>query len=104
MAEVNTYYVSHYGTATGTLNIAAHIYLYNATTGMLGYINFLKDGVVTPPDQINANGVYGIYMPYSSLANVIDTLRNEKPLYLYWASAAGYAYLSTSSEPVGEGE
>jgi hypothetical protein len=104
MAEVNTYYVSHYGTANAALNIAAHIYLYNTTTGMIGYINFLKEGIITPADQINANGVYALYMPYSSLANVIDTLRNEKPLYLYWASPAGYGYLTTSFEPVGEGE
>jgi hypothetical protein len=34
----------------------------------------------------------------------VDTLRNEKPLYLYWASAAGYGYLTSGLEPVGEAE
>jgi hypothetical protein len=34
--------------------------------------------------------------------NVLDVLRNEKPIHVYFA--AGRAFLGTSAEPIGEGE
>jgi hypothetical protein len=40
--------------------------------------------------------------PSAMFQNVLDVLRNEKPVYIYFAQGRGF--LSTSKEPVGEGE
>jgi hypothetical protein len=56
-----------------------------------------------PPAERPPSGQHRLYYPFSSLPMVVDLLRNEKPVFLVWAGAAG-SRLSTSPEPVGEGE
>ena len=41
---------------------------------------------------------------YAQLANIIDLLRNEKPIRFFFADDTKASYLTTSDEPVGEGE
>lgn len=36
------------------------------------------------------------------LQSVLDVLRNEKPVYIYYSQKRGF--LTTAKEPVGEGE
>lgn len=43
-----------------------------------------------------------MYVPESQLASVIDMLRNESPVSVYYASGSGF--LHTGSEPIGESE
>jgi hypothetical protein len=43
-----------------------------------------------------------MHLPSAMFENVLDVLRNEKPINYYFASA--HAFLGTSAEPVGEGE
>lgn len=43
-----------------------------------------------------------MHLPSAMFQNVLDILRNEQPVYIYWAQNRGF--LSTSKEPVGEGE
>jgi hypothetical protein len=43
-----------------------------------------------------------MYVPESQFASVIDMLRNEGPISVYYASGSGF--LHTGSEPIGEGE
>jgi len=43
-----------------------------------------------------------MHFPSAMLQNVLDVLRNETPVYIYFAQGRGF--LSTSKEPVGEGE
>jgi len=43
-----------------------------------------------------------MYVPESQFANVIDMLRNEGPISVYYASGSGF--LHTGREPIGEGE
>jgi hypothetical protein len=47
-------------------------------------------------------GVIRMHLPSSMFENVLNILRNEKPVFVY--SAVGRGFLSTSLEPVGEGE
>ena len=42
--------------------------------------------------------------PMSMYPNVIDTLRNEKPIYFHWTRELNQGFLRTGKEPVGEGE
>ena len=41
-------------------------------------------------------------MPESALPGVIDMLRNESPIIIYYAAGSGF--LRTGDEPIGEGE
>lgn len=43
-----------------------------------------------------------MYLPSTMFQNVLDVLRNEKPVVIYFAQGRGF--LSTSTEPVGEGK
>jgi hypothetical protein len=43
-----------------------------------------------------------MYMPEALISSVMEMLRDEKPVSVYYASGSGF--LHTGSEPVGEGE
>ena len=43
-----------------------------------------------------------MYVPESQFVSVIDMLRNEAPVFVYYASGSGF--LHTGKEPIGEGE
>ena len=43
-----------------------------------------------------------MHLPSAMFQSVLDVLRNEKPLQVYFT--AGKAFLGTSSEPIGEEE
>lgn len=48
---------------------------------------------------------YSVYYRYSDMPNIIDMLRNEKPIYLHYVpEGTNNTRLSTTSEPIGEGE
>jgi hypothetical protein len=70
----------------------------------LGYLHFLADDIVLPKSKKLA-GLFYFYYYESQLASVIDMHRNEKPIYLiYVEDESNNCRLSTSMEPVGEGE
>ena len=50
----------------------------------------------------NAGGIIKMHFPSAMFENVIDVLRNEKPIDVYFAQGLGY--LDISSEPVGGNE
>jgi hypothetical protein len=43
-----------------------------------------------------------MHQPSAMFPNVLDVLRNEKPIYFYFTS--GHAFLATTTEPIGEAE
>jgi hypothetical protein len=48
---------------------------------------------------------YSLYYRYSDMSHIVDMLRNEKPIYLiYLPEGTNNTRISTSSEPIGEGE
>jgi len=48
------------------------------------------------------DGIIKMHLPSSMFENIIDVLRNEKPVYIQFVH--GHRVLQTSLEPVGEGE
>jgi hypothetical protein len=52
-------------------------------------------------DVSDAGGIR-MHLPSTMFDGVVDLLRNEKPMYIYFAQ--GRAFLSSSREPVGESE
>jgi len=48
--------------------------------------------------------LFEIYIKSEHYPNFIDILRNEKPLYFFYDYNENLSYITTSDEPVGEGE
>ena len=55
-------------------------------------------------NQAGKKSLYEVYQPWESYPHFIDLLRNEKPLYFFFSFVDNSAYITTSDEPVGEGE
>ncbi|MDP2992045.1 MAG: hypothetical protein Q8N82_01635 [Deltaproteobacteria bacterium] len=100
MANVTQYHVLFYGTPDGYQDCRAQITPYEGNN-VLGYIRFHDSGMPFPNDS-QSGGKIIMHLPSTMFENVIDILRNEKPINYYFAS--GHAFLGTSTEPVGEGE
>ena len=102
MAEVvGSYHVLFYGSPSGYQTNRAQIQLTNTAGKVVAWIRFNDPGQFFENDYVSG-GIIRMHMPSSMFENVIDVLRNEKPIYIYFA--AGRAFLGTSSEPIGEGE
>lgn len=83
----------------------AHILL--MTDNLSYYIEFHPEGASLPAcTSPMVGGRQHIYthMHFDMFASTIDLLRNEKPVYATYRADAKYGTLSTSAEPVGEGE
>lgn len=64
------------------------------------------DSAVPAAPVYNVSGNVGaIFVPFADLANYVDIVRYEKPVYAYLNSDhPEWMGLRTSSEPIGEGE
>jgi hypothetical protein len=71
----------------------------------IGQLLFLPSGATLPADTV-VNKQAQLYYHVEDFANVVDLLRNEKPMYMYYnGSGSGFENgLRTMSERVGEGE
>lgn len=82
----------------------AFIYLYDENSKYLGYFGIIKDGEVLPQNVQHSNKILNIYFHESELNSIIDTLRNESPVYVKFNQTLKWGSISTGREPVGEGE
>jgi len=55
-------------------------------------------------DTVNNHSKYLLYFDANRFSAFIDILRNEKPLFFYFDYDSNQGYITTSDEPVGEGE
>jgi hypothetical protein len=71
----------------------------------IGQLIFHPDGSALPADSKSGTQV-NLHYHLENFANVIDLLRNEKPMYLlYVGSGPGNENgIKTTAEPLGEGE
>ncbi|NLE00545.1 MAG: hypothetical protein GX640_11790 [Fibrobacter sp.] len=69
-------------------------------------LNFVENGAVMPLSAYDEEKKTGsLYLPVSYMGTYIDILRNEKPVFAYCNSERPeWSNISTSYEPVGEGE
>ena len=102
MAEVKNYHILFYGGPDGYQTNRSQIALYDVTNKVIAYVRFNDPGMVFEADS-NAGGTILMHMPSAMFQSVLDVLRNEKPINVYFAQGRGF--LGTgSTEPVGEGE
>ena len=99
--QVSDYHVLVYGSPDGYQTNRAQISVYGANGKVAAYIRFQDPGQTFENDY-EKNGIIRMHLPTSYFQGVLDVLRNEDPVQIYFAQNRGF--LSTSKEPVGEGE
>ena len=69
-------------------------------------MRFTRDYTKGNSTQKHADGTYTFYCHFrvEKYHAFIDILRNEKPLYFFYNFDSNQCYVTTSDEPVGEGE
>lgn len=104
--EVSTYKVFAYGGPEGNRGADATISL--GIPDGWAFLRFYPDGNVLPPNSktthMSGKPIYYVSYRYSQLSDTIDLLRNEKPIWFFFRDDTMAAYITTSSEPVGEEE
>ncbi len=67
---------------------------------------FREDPEAVLPAATQSGSYYSFYYHHHQLQHLIDMLRNESPIYVYFNNDNGFnnSRISTASEPVGEGE
>jgi hypothetical protein len=101
MATATSYHILFYGGPDGYQTNRAQIYLSDAAGKPLAYLRFNDPGMAFENDA-DDGGIIKMHLPSSMFQSVLDVLRNEKPINIYFA--AGRGFLGTAMEPVGEGE
>ena len=99
--EVKKYHILFYGSPKGYQTNRAQIALYDDKDKTVAYIRFNDPGMFFENDY-QSGGIIRMHLPSAMFQNVLDVLRNEKPVYIYFAQNRGF--LATSKEPIGEEE
>jgi hypothetical protein len=99
--EISDYHILVYGSPEGYQTNRAQIALYDSAGRTAAFVRFNDPGMAFESDS-DSGGTIRMHLPSAMFRNVLDILRNEKPVYVYFA--AGRGFLSTSKEPIGEAE
>ena len=99
--EVKTYQIYLFGGPDGLWTNRSKIGLRGSDGKILAHINFNDSGMEFDNDSESDN-IIKMNLPSNMFGNVVDVLRNEKPVYIQFVH--GHGVLQTSLEPVGEGE
>lgn len=103
--EVGTYEVlliSGYGGGGGSQ--IGFVYFNDTTGKYVGYAGIIRDGQPLPPNVQHANGILNIYFHESELVPLLDTVRNERPVFVKFNTDLKWGSVGTKAEPVGEEE
>ena len=98
---VKSYSILFYGSPPGYQTNRAQIQLSDANGKSVAWIRFNDPGMFFENDY-ESGGIIRMHLPSTMFQNVLDVLRNEDPIYIYFVQ--NRAFLGTSREPIGEGE
>ncbi len=105
--EIKKYDVAIYGGGKNTTGYSyrAIIGLRRADGSLIGAAYFYRDPAAMPNTDMQSSGGY-VWCNYTwdDFSQVVDVLRNEEPVYLRYVDGWNLASITTSLEPVGEGE
>ncbi len=99
--KIKSYHIICYGGPQGYQTNRAQIALYDSKGKARAYLRFNDPGMLFENDY-ERNGIIRMHLPTSMFENILDILRNESPVYIYFAQGRGF--FTTSKEPVGENE
>ena len=100
MPLVDSYSVLVYGGPDGYQTNRAQIQLQGAGE-TVAWIRFNDPGMDFEADY-ESGDIIRMHLPTTMFAAVLDMLRNEEPMNIYFVS--GHAFLGAAGEPIGEGE
>ncbi|NTW70171.1 MAG: hypothetical protein HGB23_10045 [Chlorobiaceae bacterium] len=104
--DVSTYLVFAYGGPGGNAGAEATVSL--GIPNAFAFLRFYPDSASLSANSktthVSGKPIYYVNYKYSQLANILDLLRNEKPVKFFFRDDNFAAYITTSDEPVGEGE
>lgn len=101
LVNVTAYHILIYGSPQGYQTNRAQIALYNGDK-TVAYVRFNDPGMTFENDS-QVNGVIKMHLPSTMFQSVIDILRNEKPINIYFAQGRGF-FGTGNLEQVGEAE
>ncbi len=99
--EIKRYHILFYGSPAGYQTNRAQIALYDKKGKTVAFLRFNDPGMLFENDS-KSGGIIKMHLPSAMFENVLDVLRNEKPVHIYFTQGRGF--LSTSKEPIGEAE
>ena len=102
MAAVTNYHILVYGGPDGYQTNRAQIALYGTDGKVVAYVRFNDPGMAFEADSMLGN-IIRMHLPSTMFHSVLDILRNEKPVHIYFAQGRGF-FGTAGTEPVGEGE
>ena len=98
--QVQSYYLSIWSKAA-TTGYEGSI---NGTFGTANYNFAPLNGTLGANQKRPMENVFDVWSSMSTWPHCVDMLRNESPVNFYYNDATNVALLTTSLEPVGEGE
>jgi hypothetical protein len=105
--EVTNYSVSVFSHAEPG-QVSAAVMLFDQAGKAVAFLRFYPQGAAPAPNEYRRDvGCALVSYPQTSLAAVIDVLRNEKPLFFSWHDYLPercFGAIGTSREPIGEGQ
>jgi hypothetical protein len=104
MALVERYSILFYGGPAGYQTNRAQIQLSDASGETVAWIRFndLNDPGMLFENDYESEGKIRMHLPSTMFQNVLDVLRNERPVHIYFFE--NQAFLGTTNEPIGERE
>ncbi len=106
-ADYETHKIETYNYAQFSSTGKSSIDLYDYDNNQVGILIFLPvEAAALPHAYQDSQGLSRLYYPSSSLASVVDLLRNESPIVLrFWNGSGNNSHIGTAKrELVGEGE
>lgn len=101
--DFDTYMYSAYSGRYDTTTNASAIHLYNGYS-LVASLYFNYDASLANRDPVQSGSRVVLYYHMSMLDTIIDMLRNEDSVYLFYNISAKLGYLKTGKEEVGEEE
>ncbi len=105
--EIDTYSIYHFNAdRISRNNIICTINCFKRSA-FKGTLLFYKEGAPIPPSykyKSDTQELLFLSFQENQLADMLETLRQEKPLYIYYSDKYNDGTLQTSLEPVGEEE
>ncbi len=101
MTNVTSYHILVYGSEQGYQTNRSQVTLYDGDK-VVAYLRFNDPGMTFETDS-NVGGIIKMHLPSTMFQSVIDILRNEKPINVYFAQGRGF-FGTGSTEAVGEKE
>lgn len=104
--NVTTYKVFLYGGPDGNSNADATVSL--GIPDGWAFLRFYPEGETIPANSkathMTGKPIYYVNYRYAQFSNIIDILRNEKPIRFFFRDDTKASYITTNSEPIGEEE